>query len=291
MKSNTEKSFRDKWEMNSKSFLKDVLLEGSNTQNWILNRNGFRNLSEFKKFLSNKKRILDAGCGNGRVTALLCECSSFESQLMGVDLVSSEVASENLKEIDNVTFKEANLVEDLSGLGLFDFIYCQEVLHHTIDPFRAFGNLCKLLLDGGEIAIYVYKKKSPVREFVDDLIRDKVSDLDYSAAYKVSAAITELGEVLSEIDTKINVAPIPELEIEGGEYSVQRFFYHFFMKCYWNPELSREENIIVNYDWYHPEISSKHTVDEVKSWFKDLGLEIIYENVDFYGITIRGKKI
>ena len=53
MKSNTENSFRDKWEMNSTSFLKDVLQEGSNTQNWILNRNGFRNLSDFKKFLSN----------------------------------------------------------------------------------------------------------------------------------------------------------------------------------------------------------------------------------------------
>ncbi|GEM_PF-4633819 len=64
--------------MNSKSFLKDVLLKGSNTQNWILNRNGFRNLSEFKKSLSNKKRILDAGCGNGKANALLFECSSFE---------------------------------------------------------------------------------------------------------------------------------------------------------------------------------------------------------------------
>jgi SAM-dependent methyltransferase len=290
MKSNTENSFRDKWEMNSTSFLKDVLQEGSNTQNWILNRNGFRNLSDFKKFLSNKTRILDAGCGNGRVTALLSGCSSSESQLMGVDLVSSAVARENLKEIDNVTFQEANLVEELSGLGQFDFIYCQEVLHHTTDPLRAFRNLCKLLLDDGEIAIYVYKKKAPVREFVDDFIRDQISDLDYSAAYKVSAAITELGEVLSKIDTKINVTPIPELEIEGGEYEVQGFFYHFFMKCYWNPELSREENIIVNYDWYHPEICSKHTLDEVKSWFKDLGLEIIHENVDFYGITIRGKK-
>ena len=73
MKSNTENSFRDKWEMNSNFFLKDVLQDGSNTQNWILNRNSFLNLSEFKKFLSKKKRILDAGCGNGRVTALLNE--------------------------------------------------------------------------------------------------------------------------------------------------------------------------------------------------------------------------
>ena len=290
MKSNTENSFKDKWEMNSKSFLKDVLQEGSNTQNWILKRNGFRNLPDFKKYLSKKKRILDAGCGNGRVTALLNECSSSSTQLMGVDLVSSEVARENFKEIDNVIFKKANLLDELSGLGHFDFVYCQEVLHHTSNPYKAFENLCQLLLDDGEIAIYVYKKKSPVREFVDDLIRDQISNFDYSTAYKVSEAITELGEVLSAIDAKINVPSIPELEIEGGEYDVQRFLYHFFMKCYWNPELTREENVVVNYDWYHPQLCSRHTLGEVKSWFEELGLEIVHEHVDFYGITIRGKK-
>ena len=50
-------------------------------------------------------------------------------------------------------------MEDLSSLGKFDFIYCQEVLHHTTNPFFAFKNLVNLVAPEGEIAIYVYKKR------------------------------------------------------------------------------------------------------------------------------------
>jgi hypothetical protein len=65
MDNNTAKSFYDKWHKNKDLAFQNTIKEGAETQNWILNRNGWSSLKEFREFLKDKKRILDAGCGNG----------------------------------------------------------------------------------------------------------------------------------------------------------------------------------------------------------------------------------
>ena len=62
------------------------------------------------------------------------------------------------------------------------------------------------------------------------------------------------------------------------------------MKCYWNDELSLDNNVMINYDWYHPTIASRHTLEEVRTWYMESGIAIIHEHVDEYGITMRGTK-
>lgn len=286
---NTETSFTDKWNKNPRAFFDETLREGSDTQQWILSRNGFASLQELSWFLSHKRRILDAGCGNGRVTALLrLNSDPNRTEVVGIDLVAADIALENLSTYRNVRVVANDLLGDLRDLGRFDFIYCQEVLHHTADPRRAFMNLCTLLGAGGEIAIYVYKAKAPTREFVDDYVRDRIAKLNYDDAMKVCREITELGRALSKSNAKVQVPAVSLLGIEGGEYDLQRFIYHFFMKCYWNPDLAFEENAVINYDWYHPQLASRHTRAEVESWFHDAGLQITHSCVDHYGITMRG---
>lgn len=286
----TANSFRLKWEKTPDLCFEETLTENSEIFNWILRRNGFQNSSAFRRYLADKKRILDAGCGNGRVTALLRKYSKPETAIVGIDLVSHEIAEKNLKNESNVFFYRKNILDDLSDLGQFDYIYCQEVLHHTENPKKAFENLCLLLSPKGEISIYVYKKKAPVREFVDDFIREKISHLPYDDAVRVCRQITELGKTLSDCKLKVEVPDLDVLEIAKGEYDIQRFFYHFFMKCFWNPEMSFEDNAVINYDWYHPQLCSRHTVEEVRQWLWDSGLIIKHEHVDFYGITMSGKK-
>ena len=140
--SNTFQSFKNKWEKNTDAFYAETLREGSDTQRWILERNGFSSLADFKNKLVGVRRILDAGCGNGRVTALLRMLAPEKAEIVGIDLVGADVARENFQNIPRTHFETRDLLGDLSGLGKFDFIYCQEVLHHTKDPERAFRNLC-----------------------------------------------------------------------------------------------------------------------------------------------------
>jgi SAM-dependent methyltransferase len=288
----TIKSFRDKWEQNKTLAFEETLKEGSDLFSWILGRNGFSSAEEIRTYLRNKRRILDAGCGNGRVTALLRRYAPKEAEIVAIDIVSAEIARENLQAYglsERVHFFEKDLLGDLSDLGKFDFIYCQEVLHHTPDPEKAFMNLRTLLSPAGEMAIYVYKLKAPVREWVDDHVRGKISNLDYPEAIHVCDQITALGKVLSECGLTLNVPRVDVLGIAEGAYDLQRFIYHFFMKCFWNPNLTFQENAAVNYDWYHPQIASRHTLAEVRQWFVKAQMDIVHEQVDFYGITVRGK--
>ena len=106
----------------------------------------------------------------------------------------------------------------------------------------------------------------------------------------VNKKITELGKILSELDVNINVPEIEELGIKQGEYSIQRFFYHFFMKNYWNNDLTFDENAVINYDWYHPQDCSRHTLEEIEQWFLEKNLKIVHSYEDFYGITMHGVK-
>ncbi len=288
---NTAKSFSDKWHQNPNAFYEETLREGSDTQSWILNRNGFATLADLKTYLGEKKRVLDAGCGNGRVTMLLRRASdAARTEVVGIDLVAAHIAKENLAAEKNVRFAQKDLLGDLSDLGRFDFVYCQEVLHHTSDPRHAFENLCGLVAPGGEIAIYVYKQKAPVREFVDDYVRDRISNLSYEDALTHCRAITDLGRALADAKLEVTVPAVPLLGIEAGRYDAQRFLYHFFMKCYWNPGMSYDENVAVNYDWYHPQTATRHTAEEVEGWFSANGFEVVQRFVDHYGITVRGRR-
>ncbi len=289
-KQQTFVSFKDKWEKNKDLAFSETLKPGSDIFDWILGRNGVPTLSEFSNWLKPRKRILDAGCGNGRVTALLQRYASPSASIYGIDLTAATVASENLKDLQNVEIREKDLLGDLKDLGLFDLIYCQEVLHHTANPEGAFRNLCQLLQPNGEIAIYVYKQKAPIREYADDLVRDAISLLPYEAAMNEMREITELGRSLSQLGIKVTVPEVKTLGIQAGEYDIQRFIYHFFLKCFWNPDLKIEDNVAINYDWYHPQLCSRHTIDEVEKWFFDAGIDVIHHHLDHYGITVRGIK-
>jgi SAM-dependent methyltransferase len=286
---NTAQVFRDKWHRNADLIFAETSREGSSILTWILERNGWGSLDDLRAALRGRRRVLDAGCGNGRVTALLRNCSDEETtEVVGVDLVAHDVAEANLRGARNVAFRQADLMEDLSGLGTFDYIYCQEVLHHTADPARSFANLCRILRPGGEIGIYVYKVKAPVREFTDDYVRERIADLPYEEAMRQCRQITEFGRALAELNVKVRVPEVEVLGVEAGEYDVQRLVYNIFAKCYWNAELGSEANVLVNYDWYHPQTATRHTPAEVRGWFDAAGLRLIHEHVDPYGITMRG---
>jgi SAM-dependent methyltransferase len=285
----TATTFREKWTRNPDLAFRQTLDEGSEIFRWILGRNGFETPADLTAFLAPKRHILDAGCGNGRVTALLDRYAPREAELVAIDLTAADVARANLEGAERITVHEADLLGDLSRLGSFDFIYCQEVLHHTGDPEGGLRNLAGLLEPGGELAIYVYRQKAPVREFTDDHVRDRISELPYERAMEQCRNIAELGRELSSLGATVTVPDIEVLGIEAGEYDVQRLVYHFFMKCFWNDELDAEANAAINFDWYHPQLCSRHTLDECRDWFSRAGLEVTWEHVDPYGITVRGR--
>jgi SAM-dependent methyltransferase len=288
----TRYSFGQKWRTSPNFQIGGLEAFDTDTLSWIITRNGFHSIDDFAAHLESFETILDAGCGNGRILGLLSSILRSKHNFVGIDLAAADVARSNFPD-DVVTIVQGDILdsEALSLLPRPDFIYCQEVLHHTSDASRSFSNLVQILNDGGEIAIYVYKKKAPIREFTDDFVRGMIKDLDHEEALAHAAEFTALGRVLSELDIEFQSPAVSALGIPAGRYSVQRFLYHFFVKCYWNPNLSVEHNNMVNFDWYHPALCSRHTLPEVLMWFENNELSVVHSYVDEYGITVRGRKV
>ena len=282
----TQNVFEQKWNNNRTLGYLDIFNEKSEITEWILRRNGWRDFQDLENFLKTRPAILDAGCGNGRVSALFSKLSP-ESAISGYD-INPEVAKENLVKCNNVQIEKHDLMEPLTKK--FDFIYSQEVLHHVKKPENAFQNLVNSLNDDGVIAIYVYKKKSVIREFTDEHLREKLSQMDYSEAIELMSEITNFGKVLSEIGVEIEVEKVDLIGIPAGRYPLQRLIYHFFFKCFYNEGLTISENNAINYDWYGPQLASKHTLEEILSWYRDCNLTVTHKYEDEYGITVHGRR-
>jgi SAM-dependent methyltransferase len=288
LRNQTNSSFRQKWTNGSTAFLNTTMDEGSEIFTWITNRNGFHSSSDVTEWLLPRKRVLDAGCGNGRVTHLLRRYMRPDAELLGIDFSSHEIATNNFGDLPNTDFQFADLMQNLSHLGTFDLIYCQEVLHHTQDPQKAFRNLTEILTPKGEIAIYVYKKKAEIREFSDDFIRDRIKDLSYEETKEVIGQITNFARVVAQIPGEFSFPGIAVLGINESHLSLHRFIYNNLFKNFWNEELSYDENFLINFDWYHPSLCSRHTLSEILEWYADSGLTVIHALEDDFGITVRG---
>ncbi|MBE1582258.1 class I SAM-dependent methyltransferase [Nonomuraea angiospora] len=88
-------------------------------------------------------RILDAGCGTGAMTCQLAMHFP-EASVLAVDrsTASIELARQRHGGLPNVTFEVLDLETEVPGGGdVFDFIFCQGVLHHMNDPAAALRNI------------------------------------------------------------------------------------------------------------------------------------------------------
>ena len=107
----TAATFRDKWTRNPDLASRQTLDESSEIFAWILGRNWLESSAELRGFLAGKRRILDPGCGNGRVTALLRRYTPIASRGSRGGSGPSEVARGNLGGLPGVTIVEGDIVE------------------------------------------------------------------------------------------------------------------------------------------------------------------------------------
>jgi len=270
MKTQTQESFSEKWrripEYGHTEATKKFQLE------WYLQRYGWNTMDNLAEFLEGCQYILDAGTGLGRDAKMYAENTG--GLVYGVDISDSiDIAKKHIKHLPNLHLIQADIMDLPFPEEMFDFIASDQVLHHTPDTKKAFECLVRLLKEGGQIAVYVYKKKDPVREFCDDYLREFTTKFTANKCYEFSKAVTMFGQALSDIDIEF-----------------QRSIYWNMFKCFWNDSFDLETNIMINFDWYHPQYAWRHKPEEVEGWFKDANLEILYFDVGKSGISVRGRK-
>jgi len=256
---------------------------------WYLDRFGFPDDDELHAFLRDRETVLDGGCGSGVDTAFFAESGA---TVIAVDLNRDAAAAvyRRLGGLPNVHVLQGDIQHLPFAPETFGYISSDQVLHHTPDTRQSFLTLARLLRPDGSIAIYVYRRKGPIREFVDDYLRDRTTAMSAEECFRFSEQVTELGRSLSALDASIHVPAIPLLEVEDGEDDVQRFIYWNVIKCFWNDEYDFAMNAVVNFDWYHPRYAFRHTADEVQGWFAEAGVSVERLDTSLSGISIVGRR-
>ena len=257
---------------------------------WYLDRYGFGSEAALARFLEGSKRVLDAGTAHGRDAEMYARRSA--ADVYGIDISTGvENAYRDLGGHERLHFIQADIGRLPFPPGFFDFIGCDQVIHHTPDTRRALASLLRHLAPGGHVAFYVYRKKGPIREFSDDYIRERTTRMSADECLQFSEAMTHLGKALTDLEAQIEIpADIPLLDIKAGRYDVQRFIYWNVLKCYWNAGMDWDSNVITNFDWYHPVHAHRHTVDEVRQWCAEENLSIEHLDLQESGISVLARK-
>lgn len=268
----------------------------SKTHSWLLSRY-FEGEEERKlSFMQEIKGglFLDAGCGAAFSSLLLFGDHLKDIYYLGIDISESvDIARQRLEEAGiKGECIQANITNLPIEEPIFDVIFCEGVLHHTDSTKEALKKLVFLLRRGGLMMFYVYKKKGPVREFVDDYVRDRLRNLSNEEAWHKLMPLTKLGKILGDLNIEIELdEDVDLLEMPKGKHNLQRFFYWYIMKIYYDPNFTLEEMNQVNFDWYRPLNAHRHTPEEIRDWCGGFGLNIIRMHTEEAGITVIARKI
>jgi arsenite methyltransferase len=261
---------------------------------WLLDRYGFASSDEMRAFFASRERTLDAGCGAGFATSAWMddEWSRSGAEWVGADISDAiDVARERLAAFGGTHFVQADVLHLPFRPQTFDVVFSEGVLHHTPSTEDAMKALVPLLRSGGELMVYVYRRKAPIREFTDDYVREQLAGLTPDEAWEALRPLTRLGQALAELEAEVEVPEdVPLLGIKAGRYDVQRLIYWNVAKLFWNPAMTFEENNHLNFDWYAPRYAWRHTEDEVRGWYVRAGLEITRFHTHEAGFTVRGVK-
>jgi hypothetical protein len=53
-----------------------------------------------------------------------------------------------------------------------------------------------------------------------------------------------------------------------------------------------DENNLVNFDWYHPAYTHRHSVEEIQTWTRELGMKVlVLDQEDPSGISVLTQKV
>jgi len=258
---------------------------------WVRSSFGCESDDDFFRFFRGGKRVLDAGCGSGIIASYLAPGAP-DSTFFNVDISASiDAAARYNAENPNTRFVQADLNRLPFRPGYFDAILSLGVLHHTPDTFVSLGRLVPYLKEGGEVFLYLYKKKGPVREFTDDFIRETVSVLPPEEAWRKVEQLTEFGRYLAELNLTLDLpCDLDLLGIKKGKIDLQRFFYWHVVKCFWNEQMGFDYSNNVNFDWFYPVYAHRHTREEIEEHAQRLGLTVAWINDVESGFYIRAVK-
>ena len=228
----------------------------------------------------NRKKVLDAGCGNGRFAYY---AAKYGAEVWAMDLGPAvEVAQRNTATAGKAQVIQADLHRPPFAPESFDFVYSIGVLHHLPDPEPAFQNLLRYVKPGGEIQIYLYWKPEgqPVKRALLAMVttaRQITTRLPHSLNYALAfpAAVAAFAFFVWPYRLLKKIPGLKEL----AEKLPMKQYAHFPFRVCVNDQLDR----------FSAPIENRYTRREVEDWLRRGDLEEIKVNPS-YGWVATGRK-
>lgn len=211
------------------------------------------------------KLVLDAGCGNGShsngISQLGCEVLAADV----TDAVTEAHRRYGAAPDSRVHYVQADLMNPPFRPGSVDVMYSSGVLHHNPDTRAALDSVCRSLKPGGTCYIWVYHMEPGLKFRLQLLLRSMVCRWP---------------------------APLKHAFVRA--WSVQSMLRQHLRTLFkLNDEKDRltwSERIVDLMDIYTPRYRHMHTQDEVKGWYRALGMtDIATTEVRDWGFGVVGR--
>jgi SAM-dependent methyltransferase len=117
------------------------------------------------------RRILDVGCGSGRLTRNLALWAP-AATILGGDLTNSaRIAHARCKDVANARVLQFDLLRPPFRPASFDYVYADGVLPHVPSPEAGLASLDRLVRPGGRLFCWIYPRRFSPYRLARDFLR------------------------------------------------------------------------------------------------------------------------
>jgi ubiquinone/menaquinone biosynthesis C-methylase UbiE len=157
--------------------------------------------------LKSGARVLDVGCGTGRLARWIAECVGPTGHVTGVDPLPGRIAlaREGAAGLAGVAF-QLGQAEDLSAFAdsSFDAVSMSAVFHWVSDKAKALAEAGRVLRAGGRLGVTTLSRELLVASTVTQVLTPVLTQPPYAGRVDLSAlAIASRGHTTSELVTLV----------------------------------------------------------------------------------------
>ncbi len=200
----------------------------------------------------NGRLVLDAGCGNGTLTAGV---GASGPEIVGMDYSESVERAEREKTrfagagADRVHYVQGDVQHPPFAPGTFGVIYSDGVLHHTPSTYESFKSLAPLVTPGGRFFVWLYGR-------------------ELAPMYNLKMRTAKVLQVLLR---PLPLSVLKALCFVGAAMLLFRLRILHLFGSRKRPAVPLRLKAVNLFDTLTPRYYHLHTTSEVQGWFSSLG--------------------
>ncbi len=202
--------------------------------------------------------VLDAGCGNGTLSAAAARAGAY---VVGIDYSTSVERAEQHKaefaggNAPRIQYVQGDVQHPPFAPGVFDVVYSDGVLHHTDDTKRSFDALSRVVKPGGRMFVWLYRS-------------------DLRGIYRLKEGTVAL---LRRCLRPLPVATLKGLCLVGAVVLNAQLIVRRLLGFRGRRRVPIGLKAVNLFDTFSPKYNHTHTPAEVRGWFVECGFEPVVE--------------